>query len=193
MVEYATTRNNSETARTFGMAESTIRKVIKDNPEEYKLCEQKVKGELQAEAILFKQEFMRRAEESIKKAIDLSNQRLELALVSHEKFDDRIDDIMAAMREGGADYASICDMVKSLASVMSVPLKDLSTFIGTLYDKRSLANGEATCRTDVQGEVKNINEHTYTIYEEIKSDPELTDLYKQLYRRKRNLEAAGER
>jgi hypothetical protein len=103
MTSWATTNNYSETARALGMAESTIRKIVKENKdkEEFaKLCDKK------------KEEFADKATEIINKALD----RLKRAIENNEEY---------------------------------IPVNQLTTAIGTLYDKRALAKGESTNNTKV--------------------------------------------
>ena len=144
LVELATNENCSEISRIFGVAESTVRKIRDESQDRYAGLRDQKKRELIDEATQWKREFLKRAEESINKAIDLSQQKIALALVSHEKFDERIDSIIDLLRDKEADYRTVVDTVKALSSVMAIPLKDLSIYIGTVYDKRALAQGEAT-------------------------------------------------
>lgn len=95
---YAVNGNYCETARKLKLAESTVRKIVKENkdkPEFAKLCEEKRK------------DFDKAASE----LIDLALVRVKRLLT-----DDETD----------------------------IPLNQLTTAIGTLYDKRALARGEST-------------------------------------------------
>ena len=45
-------------------------------------------------------------------------------------------------------WFDLLDVVKEIKSFKSPKLSELSTLIGTIYDKQALANGEATSREE---------------------------------------------
>jgi hypothetical protein len=61
-----------------------------------------------------------------------------------------------------------------------------------LLEMMGLYEEKTQVDANVRGEMKDTHEYNIR-YEEIAKDPELTELYKQLYRRKRNLETNSER
>lgn len=98
MTSWAITNNVNETAKRLGIAESTARKIVKENRDKSefaKLCEEK------------RVNFSEKADRVIDKAM----KRLE------REIDDENKDI---------------------------PVNHLTTVIGTLYDKKALADGTAT-------------------------------------------------
>ena len=98
MTSWAITGNHKETAKLLGMAEATVRKIVKDNKDKKefaKLCEEK------------KETFSKKAEKIIDKALE----RLACELEDEEK---------------------------------EIPVNHLAKVIGIMYDKKALADGQAT-------------------------------------------------
>lgn len=105
MTSWAITNNYKETAKLLGIAEATVRKIVKENEdkEEFtKLCKEK------------KETFSKKAEKIIDKALE----RLSKELDDEEK---------------------------------EIPVNHLTTVIGTMYDKKALADGKPTERTEIVG------------------------------------------
>lgn len=108
MASWAITNNVNETANQLNIAESTVRKIVKENknkPEFTKLCEEK------------REEFSKIADRIIRKA----TKRLERELDDENK---------------------------------DIPVNHLTTVIGTMYDKKALADGNPTERTEIIGSAK---------------------------------------
>ena len=98
MTSWAITNNYKETAKLLGIAEATVRKIVKDNKDKEKfakLCEEK------------KETFSKKAEKIIDKALE----RLACELEDEEK---------------------------------EIPVNHLAKVIGIMYDKKALADGQAT-------------------------------------------------
>lgn len=134
MLSYITTRNYSETARQLNMPESTVRKIIDDNrgKEEFAtLCEQK------------RDEFVEKADKIIYKATNLLEKRLDTALESQEEIEDMIQEVYSAPDDEikGTQKKAI---VSKLSKLQLNALNEITTAIGTMYDKRALAKGEPT-------------------------------------------------
>lgn len=134
MLSYITTRNYSETGRQLNMPESTVRKIIDDNKdkEEFaKLCEEK------------RDEFIEKADKIIYKATELLERRLDTALESQDEIEDMIQDVWNASEQeikGAAKKA----LVNKLSRLQLNALNEITTALGTMYDKRALAKGEPT-------------------------------------------------
>jgi NAD-specific glutamate dehydrogenase len=188
LVEYATSKNYCEVGRTFNLPESTVRKIVKENKDDLSVYEQKIHDEIMVQTLEWKEEFMKKAEASIEKAIGLSNQKIELSTVAHEKFEDMLGELISLLKKDKVNATDVTKMITALSSVMNVPLKDLSIFIGTLFDKRALSKGEPTQNTNVSGGVNTTYEYTARIEEIVRTDPEAAELYKQLYRRAASLD-----
>lgn len=134
MLSYITTRNYSETGRQLNMPESTVRKIVDDNKdkEEFaKLCEEK------------RDEFIEKADKIIYKATELLERRLDTALESQDEIEDMIQDVWNAGEDeikGAAKKA----LVNKLSRLQLNALNEITTALGTMYDKRALAKGEPT-------------------------------------------------
>lgn len=135
MLSYAVTRNYSETGRNLGIPESTVRKIVDDNKEDElfaKLCEQK------------RDEFVESADKIIYKATNLLERKLDIAL----DYQDELDEILSIAGHLEGDEKLSDSEWKSLAQRISKlqvnTLNEITTAIGTMYDKRALAKGDPT-------------------------------------------------
>lgn len=134
MLSYVTTRNYSETARQLDMPESTVRKIVDDNKdkEEFaKLCEEK------------RDEFVEKADKIIYKATELLERRLDTALESQDEIEDMIQEVWDA-GENEIKGAKKKALVNKLSRLQLNALSEITTALGTIYDKRALAKGEPT-------------------------------------------------
>ena len=134
MISMFSTGNFSETARQLNMPESTVEKIYKDNKdkEEFvKLCGEK------------KEEFAEKATRIIDKATDLMEKRIDLATEHEDALEEIIDEIwMTDKKEMNESKKKA--LVAKIAGMQLYSIKELSTAIGTMYDKRALAKGEST-------------------------------------------------
>lgn len=132
MLSYITTRNYSETARQLNMPESTVRKIVDDNKdkEEFaRLCEEK------------RDEFVEKADKIIYKATQLLERRLDTALESQDELDEIIQEIYNDEDLKDQQKRSLATRVSRL---QLNALNEITTALGTMYDKRALAKGEPT-------------------------------------------------
>ncbi len=132
MLSYITTRNYSETARQLNMPESTVRKIVDDNKdkEEFaRLCEEK------------RDEFVEKADKIIYKATQLLERRLDTALESQDELDEIIQEIYNDDDLKDQQKRSLATRVSRL---QLNALNEITTALGTMYDKRALAKGEPT-------------------------------------------------
>jgi predicted transcriptional regulator len=138
MTSWASTNNYSETARDLGMAMTTVEKIVKDNkdkPEFVKLCDEK------------KKDFAEKATEIIDKGLELINRRLSVALDKQDELDRLIDEIENTDEEE-LSYKQKVTAINLIRETQIQKIKDISTAVGTLYDKRALARGESTQNVD---------------------------------------------
>lgn len=138
MTSWAVTSNYSETARELGMAESTVRKIVSDNKnkdEFAELCDEK------------KKDFADKATAIIDKGLELIDRRLSLALDKQDKLDKLIDEIEVCS-DDEMTYQQKISAVNLIRETQIQKIKDITTAIGTLYDKRALAKGESTQNID---------------------------------------------
>lgn len=134
MTSWAVTNNYSETARALGMAESTIRKIVNDNKDKdefIKLCDEK------------KEDFVDKATEIIDKGLKLIDRRLSMALDKQDELDKLIDEIEVCS-DDEMTYQQKISAINLIRETQIQKIKDITTAIGTLYDKRALAKGEST-------------------------------------------------
>ena len=134
MLSYAVTRNYSETARNLGVPESTVRKVIDDNKnnEDFAiLCEQK------------RNEFVDKANKIIDKATNLLEKRLDTALENQEELEEILETAMMLDNKEFNDSEKKA-LIKRIRKLQVNGLNEITTAIGTIYDKRALASGEPT-------------------------------------------------
>ena len=134
MLSYIVTNNYSETARNLEMPESTVRKIISDNKdkEEFaKLCEQK------------RDEFVDKADKIIYKATNLLERRIDTALENQDELNDILDEAMKLDNKEFNDSQKKA-LIKRISKLQVNALNEITTAIGTMYDKRALAKGEPT-------------------------------------------------
>ena len=134
MTLWFTTYNKRETARTLDLPLTTVNDIVeanKDKPEFEELRTQK------------QAEFSNKASEVIEKAMLLLNKRLDRALEEEDTLDDLIDEIWS-MDDKDMSQQTKTATVNKIKNLQLHNLKELTTAIGTLYDKRALSRGEMT-------------------------------------------------
>ncbi len=144
MLSYVVTNNYSETARELNMPESTVRTIVannKDKKEFAKLCEQK------------RDEFVKAADAIIFKGTTLLNRRLDTALEKQTELDMLLDAIYD-VSDNDMKYKEKIEIAKKLSKIQLNGLNEITTVIGTLYDKRALAKGESTENTTFSVDIK---------------------------------------
>lgn len=141
MASWMTTGNYKETARDLNLAVSTVRDIVmahKDDEQFVNLRNEKMK------------EFSNRAAELIQKGLVLLNRRFDRALESEYDLDVLIDEIF----QSDKSELSQDEKNRLVAKVRSLQLHDIkaiTTALATLYDKRALADGHPTERTEIIG------------------------------------------
>lgn len=134
MTSWATTNSLRETAKELNMPVTTVKNIVdrnKDKPEFVKLQSEK------------KAEFSEKASEIIQKGLTLLNKRFDRAIAHEEDLDVLIDEIFATDRnELSQDEKN--RLVAKIRILQIQDIKAITTAIGTLFDKRALADGEAT-------------------------------------------------
>ena len=144
MASYALTNSYNDTAKELGISDSTVKKVIMENQEEFgKVQEQK------------KEEFSSKASKIVDKALELLDRRFDKALNSEEKLEELIDIVMYEDdpdAEEKLTYKQKLDIAKKLSRIELNSLSEITTSMGTLYDKMRLANGQSTNNVSVSYE-----------------------------------------
>lgn len=135
-------KSQREVAREVGVAPSTVNRIINISPDE-----------LEQYRTQKKIEFIQQAWDTVNNALAYGNQKILLATATASNFDDKIEELIQAMKENGANGKAVADTVKALSMAMNIPLKDVATYIGTLYDKIALATGGATANVNVNANI----------------------------------------
>ena len=139
MASWAVTQNTGETARELDLPPSTVEGIVnqnKERPEFVKLRDEK------------KADFAERASEIIDKGMLLLSRRLERAIKQEEALDVLIAAIFATDKEELTQDEKN-KLVNKIRALQLQDMKAVTTTIGTMYDKRALAKGEATENTTV--------------------------------------------
>lgn len=135
----ATDNNVAEIAKQIGIPERTLRDWKKEKEDDEEFAELRRKK---------KTEFVNKSWEVIEKALLLGKKRVERALNHEEELDNLIDEISADSEIHPLTKQALVSKIKTL-QIQTV--RDISTFIGTLYDKQALASGEANNKTELAG------------------------------------------
>lgn len=136
LTAYAITNNMCETSRMTGIPARTIKDIVdknKDTEEFKKLQEEK------------KELFSKKANRVIGKAMELLERRFDLALDNEDIIEDLIDEIMCAdEKEEGIKYPEKVAIAKKIGKLSINSLSEITTSMGTLYDKMRLAEDKST-------------------------------------------------
>lgn len=139
MLSYFVTNNFSETARQLNIPITTVENIYKknkDKPEFVKLCNEKKKN------------FVKTADEIIEKGTRLLNRRLDTALERQEELDELLDTVHSIDDDDMKPKEKL-EIAKKLSRIQLNGLNEITTAIGTLYDKRALAKGESTTNNSI--------------------------------------------
>lgn len=137
---YATNGNITETARTLGIAKSTVHKWI-NAPE---MCEQV--EQMRTEKRI---EFADKASELIDKGLLLLERRLDTAIKREEELEILINEISLASNDEMPQQTKTA-LISKIKSLELQKLGEITTAVGTLFDKRALARGESTTSTEIK-------------------------------------------
>jgi len=133
---YALTNSYNKTAKELGISDKTVKKIIEENPKEFtKVYEKK------------KQDFADKATTIIDKGMELLKRRFDTALENQNELEELIDMVISDSNSDENDKLSHkekMDIVKKIRRIELNNLSEITTSIGTLYDKRALYKGEST-------------------------------------------------
>lgn len=135
-------KSQREVAQTVGVAASTVNRIVNMTPDE-----------LEQYRTHKKMEFIQQAWDTVNNALAYGNQKIILATITAENFNDKIEELIQAMKDNGADGKAVADTVKALSQAMNIPLRDVATYIGTLYDKIALVTGGSTANVNVNANI----------------------------------------
>ena len=134
MLSVFATNNYSETARLLNIPEKTVETIYKKNID---------KEEFTKLRLVKKEEFVDRADRIVNKGTELLERKLTLALEKQEDLEILIDEVMN-VKDDDMKYKEKVDAIKKIAKLQLNNLSEITTAIGTIYDKRALARGEST-------------------------------------------------
>lgn len=134
MALWFTNYNMRETARTLNMPLTTVKEIV----DKHKNAEQFEELRTQTEKA-----FAQKTTEIIEKGLLLLNKRLNRAIEHEEDLDELIDEIWD-MDEEEMSYKEKDKLVNKVKTLQLQNIKDITTAIGILYDKRALSRGEMT-------------------------------------------------
>lgn len=89
--------------------------------------------------------FIGRLWDSMDQALGLADKRIKLAMDANNK----LDDLSETIGDSEMDPKKIYELQKAIESITAVPLGQISTFIGTIYDKHALMTGGKTSEIGV--------------------------------------------
>ena len=138
MISWIHTRNYNETARNLGMAVSSVRDIVENNKDKDEFVRLRIQKE---------DEFADKATEIINKGLTLLKRRMDRAVEHEEELDSIIDEIWD-IDEDEMSYKEKDKLVNKIKTLQLHNLKDITTAIGTLFDKRALSRGESTQNID---------------------------------------------
>ena len=140
MISMFSTNNFNETARQLKLPVSTVEKIFKDN---------KDKEEFEKLWIEKRDEFVDKASKIIDLGAELLERRLQMALDNQDELDIIIDEIWSMENSKDINETKKKTIINKIGKMQLNNLSEITTAIGTLYDKRALAKGESTENTDI--------------------------------------------
>lgn len=128
-------------AKEVGVSWATVDKISKEDPDELEsLREEK------------REEFIDIIYNDMQEALTLGRQKIKLAQVALEEFQPTIDKLIDLLSEkDDVKGGEIVEVIKAISSITNIPLGQISTYFGTLYDKRALMKGDPTANTNING------------------------------------------
>jgi superfamily II helicase len=139
VTSYALTNSYNATAKECGVCANCVKNVItrqkKNDPNGYaKTCKEK------------KELFSVKANKIIDKSLELLNRRFDTALNEEKEIEELINVAMSGESESGKPltYQEKLTIAKKLSRLQINSLSEITTSMGTLYDKMRLDKGETT-------------------------------------------------
>jgi hypothetical protein len=130
-----------------GMAKDAIAKTLKISWDTVNRISQEAPDKIEDFRVQKRKQFVDRLWNSMDKALGLADKRIELALEGAEKLDTIYDKIV----DSELDFKQKQELLNAINSLTQIPLGQISTFIGTIYDKQALMNDENTQNVGVNG------------------------------------------
>ena len=134
MALWFTNYNLRETARIMDMPLSTVKGIVDEHKNADDFAELRTQTE---------KAFAQKTTEIIEKGLIILNKRLNRAIEHEEDLDELIDEIWD-IDDDEMPYKEKDKLVNKVKTLQLQNIKDITTAIGTLYDKRALSRGEMT-------------------------------------------------
>lgn len=132
---YSAGFSQTEISKNTGVARSTISEWLKKHREE------NPDTEIDAIRTQKKNEFVSQAWEILRSSMDLLQGRVQTALEHEAALDDLIRELEADPSVSQNEKKALIGKIRAL---QTHNIRDISTVIGTIYDKQALAQGETT-------------------------------------------------
>ena len=136
MTSYALTNSYNATAKETGVSHDTVKNVIEANKDEFRKIQKEKKDE-----------FVDKASEIIDKALELLKRRYNKALNNEDELEELIDIVFKANdpeNDEELSHKEKLDIAKKIGRLELNNLSEITTAMGTLFDKMRLAKGEPT-------------------------------------------------
>ncbi len=142
MASYALTNSYNATAKECGVSDKSVKKIINEHSEEFaKVSEQK------------KELFSDRANRIINKSLDLIEDRIDIARGNQAELEEIIQ-MVWNMDKKELNETQKKIIVNKISKMQLNSLSELTTAMGTLYDKMRLATGESTENNKFEVEIR---------------------------------------
>jgi len=148
MTAYFTTGNTEEVSNLLDIPGSTVRSIIDRYEDDEKFAKLRTKTE---------DNFAAKATKIINKGTELLNKRLNTALEDQETLEEILEEAASQSKED-VSPAQIKQLVKKINQLQLNNLSEITTAIGTLYDKRALAKGEPTANNTITITVDDVDD-----------------------------------
>lgn len=139
MISMFSTNNSNETAKILNLPATTVNKLYNEhkNDEEFvELCSKK------------RDEFVEKADNIINKGTKLLDKRLSTALERQQELDLLLDTVYDVSDDDMKPKEKL-EIAKKLSRIQLNGLSEITTAIGTIYDKRALALGKSTSNMSI--------------------------------------------
>lgn len=160
MVSYACTNSYLATERETGVSDNTVKDIITQNYDEFKKIQEEKK-----------QDFINRASMIVDKMTKLLDKRVTRALDKEEEIENIIDEIWNAPEDKDAEgYLSRkekLELVKKLNKISVNSMNEITTSLGTVYDKiNKTSESESQSTPVVKIEIADNSNLEKVLYEE---------------------------
>lgn len=136
MTSYALTNSYNATGKEFNVSHTTVKDIIDRNYDEYVKIQQEKK-----------EDFVNRSNRIIDKMTNLLDRRVTRALDKEDEIDNTIDFIFsidenAEDKDEKMTYKEKIELVKKLNKISINNMNEITTSMGTIYDKTRIAQGK---------------------------------------------------